>query len=102
YAVVVTNPPYMGSGNMDTALKKYVEQQYKPGKRDLYAAFILRCLELCHFYGRVGMITLHTFLAATSFAELRKSVLETANVQSFVHLGTGTLKSLSNPNAQGF
>ena len=47
YAVVVTNPPYMGSKNMDTPLRKYVEKYYPSGKRDLYAAFILRCIELC-------------------------------------------------------
>ena len=46
YAVVVTNPPYMGSKNMDTSVKKYVEKYYSSGRRDVYAAFILRCLEL--------------------------------------------------------
>jgi hypothetical protein len=55
YAVVVTNPPYMGSKNMETLLKKYVEKYYPAGKRDLYAAFILRCIELCRPNGRVAM-----------------------------------------------
>src|SRR6266700_886369 len=41
YAVVVTNPPYMDSKNMDMLLKKYIEKHYAPGKRDLYAALIL-------------------------------------------------------------
>lgn len=35
YAVVVTNPPYMGSKNMDIPLRKYVEKYYSLGKRDL-------------------------------------------------------------------
>jgi hypothetical protein len=42
YDVVAANPPYMGSKNMGPMLKKYVEFHYTPGKRDLYAAFILR------------------------------------------------------------
>ncbi len=52
--MVCTNPPYMGSKNMDATLKRYVEQHYKPGKRDVYAAFIMRCLELCQHAGRVA------------------------------------------------
>lgn len=46
YDVVAANPPYMGSKNMGEMLKKYVAKQYAPGKRDLYAAFILRCRDL--------------------------------------------------------
>jgi len=36
----------MGSKNMGPVLRKYVEQHYPTGKRDLYAAFILRCVDL--------------------------------------------------------
>jgi hypothetical protein len=71
YAVVVTNPPYMGSKNMDTLLKKYVEKYYPSGKRDLYAAFILRCLELCRPNGRVAMVTQQSWMFLRSYSELR-------------------------------
>ncbi len=71
YAVVVTNPPYVGSKNMDILLKKYVEKYYPTGKRDLYAAFILRCLELCRANGRVAMVTMQSWMFLRSFAELR-------------------------------
>ncbi|MDI9547714.1 MAG: hypothetical protein QM346_08930, partial [Chloroflexota bacterium] len=71
YAVVATNPPYMGSGNMDTPLRRYVEAHYKPGKRDLYAAFILRCLELAYYGGRVAMVTQQSWMFLKSFAALR-------------------------------
>ncbi|MBI4561963.1 MAG: hypothetical protein HY724_07945, partial [Candidatus Rokubacteria bacterium] len=42
FDVVATNPPYMGSKNMGPVLKRHVERHFAPGKRDLYAAFILR------------------------------------------------------------
>lgn len=71
YAVVATNPPYMGSKNMDTPLKKYVESHYKPGKRDLYAAFILRSLQLARSGGRVAMITQQSWMFLKSFVDLR-------------------------------
>ena len=71
YAVVVTNPPYMGSKNMDTSLRKYVEKYYSSGKRDFYAAFILRCIELCRPNGRIAMVTQQNWMFLQSFVELR-------------------------------
>lgn len=102
YDVVVANPPYMGSKNMGAMLKKYVEQNHTPGKRDLYAAFILRCIDLTLDSGCAALVTLHTFLTSRAFRELRYSLLNSAYFDTLVHLGTGTMKSLSNPNAQGF
>lgn len=66
YAVVATNPPYMGSKNMDAPLREYVERHYKPGKRDLYAAFILRCLELASPGGRVAAMLIAPATVAPS------------------------------------
>jgi hypothetical protein len=71
YAVVVTNPPYMGNGNMDVQLKEYVNLHYPSGKRDLYAAFVLRSLELCKANGRLAMVTQQTWMFLRSFADLR-------------------------------
>ncbi|MEI6043479.1 MAG: N-6 DNA methylase, partial [Chloroflexota bacterium] len=90
YAVVVTNPPYMGSKNMDNPLRKFVEQHYKSGKRDLYAAFILRCLELCSQNGRVAMVTQQSWMFLQSFTELRalpeKKLSETLQKGGFTGL----------------
>ncbi|PDW00255.1 BREX-1 system adenine-specific DNA-methyltransferase PglX [Candidatus Chloroploca asiatica] len=92
YAVVVTNPPYMGSKNMETPLKKYVEQHYKAGKRDLYAAFIMRCLELCRLNGRVAMVTQQSWMFMKSYVELRGQYQETVLSKNEKHF-TGLLKS---------
>lgn len=95
YAVVVTNPPYMGSRNMDTPLRKYVETHYTPGKRDLYAAFILRCLELCHHHGRVAMVTMHSWMFLRSFVELRAVPEEKLATYAREHKFTGLLRETS-------
>lgn len=103
YAVVVTNPPYMGSSNMDTPLKKYVEQHYKAGKRDLYAAFILRCLALCRPHGRVAMITQQSWMFLRSFADLRggeAGLLRTSMIESLAHLGAGAFEEISGEVVQ--
>lgn len=80
----------MGSANMDAPLKSYVEKHFKAGKRDLYAAFILRCLDLCRPQGRVAMITQQSWMFLRSFAELRggaAGLLHTSAVESLAHLG---------------
>jgi len=103
YAVVVTNPPYMGSKNLDTPLKKYVEKYYPSGKRDLYATFILRCIELCRPGGRVAMVTQQSWMFLRSFTELRAiseeklpeaqkrgvftGLLRETSIESLAHLG---------------
>jgi len=116
YAVVGTNPPYMGSGNMDAPLRRYVEAHYRPGKRDLYAAFILRCLELAHYGGRVAMITQQSWMFLKSFAELRAvpeeglakakqqgeftGLLRETCVEGLAHLGPNAFEEISGEVVQ--
>jgi SAM-dependent methyltransferase len=71
YDVVVANPPYMGSKNMGDVVRPYVEKHYEFGKRDLYAAFMVRCLELCNSGGAVAMVTQHSWMFLRSYADLR-------------------------------
>ncbi len=87
YDVVVTNPPYAGSKNLNERLKKFVEREYKEGKRDLYAAFIQRCRDFVRPGGYVGMVTQQSWLVLRSFAGLRKDVLEQTTVATLAHLG---------------
>lgn len=101
YDVVAANPPYMGSKNMGPVLKKFVERHFAPGKRDLYAAFILRCLELAADGGRVAMVTQQSWMFLRSFADLRAldeekrqkaprgfgGVLRETMIEALAHLG---------------
>ncbi len=87
YHVVVTNPPYAGSKNLDPEVKGFVEREYAEGKRDLYAAFILRCLEFARPGGHVGMVTQQSWLFLRSFAKLRERVLRDTTVTTLAHLG---------------
>lgn len=40
YHALVMNPPYMGSGNMNGVLSKYVKDEYKDGKADFATVFV--------------------------------------------------------------
>ena len=112
YAVVVTNPPYMGSKNMDTTTLKYVERHYPSGKRDLYAAFILRNLELAGPGGRVAMVTQQSWMFLGSFAYLRAvpeeelaavrakggftGLLRETSLEAVAHLGRYAFSEIGN------
>ncbi|MGB4235452.1 MAG: BREX-1 system adenine-specific DNA-methyltransferase PglX [Methanoregulaceae archaeon] len=71
YDVVSANPPYMGSKNMGPWLKRYVEAHYPEGKRDLYAAFIIRNLQLSEKNARVAMVTQQSWMFLRSYSNLR-------------------------------
>jgi nucleotide-binding universal stress UspA family protein/SAM-dependent methyltransferase len=107
YDVVAANPPFMGSKNFAPALKQHVERHYKPGKRDLYAAFIIRDCELANPGGRVAMVTQQSWMFLRSFAELRavdSDKLDLLNDDAFPGLLRGTtLETLAHlgPNAFG-
>ncbi|MES4792705.1 MAG: hypothetical protein C4321_06680, partial [Chloroflexota bacterium] len=95
YDVVVTNPPYAGSGNLDEPVKGFVEREYADGKRDLYAAFILRCLDFARRGGYVGMVTQQSWLFLRSFAKLRRRVLEGTAVTSLAQLGPRSFEEIA-------
>jgi len=96
YDIVVTNPPYMSGRKMNSTLKKLVAAQYPEAKGDLYAAFIKRCLELCRDGGRVGMLTMHSFMFISSYEGLRDKLKQEAIVETLLHTGPG-LFSVGNP-----
>ncbi|MFQ5874378.1 MAG: BREX-1 system adenine-specific DNA-methyltransferase PglX, partial [Dehalococcoidia bacterium] len=87
YDVVGTNPPYMGSKNMGSTLKKYVESAYSEGKRDLYAAFIQRCQEWTVDNGVTSMVSQQSWMFLRSFVKLRERILRESSIQTLAHLG---------------
>ncbi|NTU83048.1 MAG: SAM-dependent DNA methyltransferase, partial [Chloroflexales bacterium] len=103
YALVVTNPPYMGSGNMDALLKTYVEHSYKAGKRDLYAACIMRCLDFSRQHGSVALITQQGWMFLRSFVKMRagrEGLLRANAITALAHLGSGAFDEISGEVVQ--
>ncbi len=87
YDVVATNPPYMGSKNMGKELKEYVQRAYPEGKRDLYAAFIMRNREWTKERGIVSMVTQQSWMFLRSFVKMRERILKEDCIQTLAHLG---------------
>ncbi|MEW1821273.1 BREX-1 system adenine-specific DNA-methyltransferase PglX [Arthrobacter sp. NPDC080031] len=86
YAVVITNPPYMGSGNMSAAVSSWIKETYPDEKQDLYACFIARGDDLVVSRGYVALITGDTWMTIKSFETLRRRLLANHAFLSFVHM----------------
>jgi hypothetical protein len=87
YHVVVANPPYMGSRNMNSNLKEYVFENFDETKADLFSAFIERNLDLAFSGGLVAMITMQSWMFLASYEELRSRLAMSNCILTMAHLG---------------
>ena len=95
YAVVATNPPYMGSSNMGPLLSAWMKKHHPQAKSDLFAAFIERCLKLADAeHGLVSMITMQAWMFLGSFEKLRRCILRDAPPVTMLHLGERAFDSI--------
>ena len=95
YHVAVTNPPYMGSGNMDSRLAALAKHDFTTSKMDLYAMFIERSLNLTHPGGFVAMVTMDSWMFLGAYARYRDLLLRSARFATLAHLGTGAFETIN-------
>ena len=86
YDVVVTNPPYINSSRMEDSLKLYVNATYPETKSDLFATFILRCLELCNEDGLTGYMTPFVWMFISSYEKLREVIIDKHFINNLIQL----------------
>lgn len=100
YTAVCANPPYMGVGNMNDALRSYVASNYDIGKADLFSVFMLSGISCLSTGGRLGMINMHSWMFLTSFEKLRVLILSKYSIDSLLHLGPHTFDELGGEVVQ--
>lgn len=113
YDLVVTNPPYINSSRMESSLKQYVEANYPETKSDLFATFVLRCLELCTEDGLTGFMTPFVWMFISSYQKLREIIIDKHFINNLIQLEysgfdgatvpicTFTLRNKPIPDAKG-
>jgi len=94
YDCVVTNPPYMSGGGMNSELSNYVKKIYPNTKSDLFAVFIEKSLEMTKDKKFTSMITMQVWMYLASFENLRKQIIEELFIKSMVHLGTRAFEQI--------
>ena len=89
YSALVMNPPYMGSGNMNSVLSKYVKDYYADGKADLMTVFMKLAEVKLLSKGKYGMINLPSWLFLSTFETLRTNIVKNYHIDSLLHMGRG-------------
>jgi len=86
YDCVVTNPPYISSSRMEGSLKQYVEANYQDTKSDLFATFVIRCMELCNADGLTGYMTPFVWMFISSYQKLRENIIDQHFINNLIQL----------------
>src|SRR5690554_3195418 len=86
YDIVVTNPPYINSSRMEESMKEFVNKNYPDTKSDLFATFILRCLELCKPDGLTGYMTPFVWMFISSYEKVRKGIINNHFINNLIQL----------------
>lgn len=89
YHILVANPPYMGSSNMNAHLAGWLRLAYPLSKSDLMTAFMERASSLTRPRGTWAMINLPSWMFLSSYEALRELLLRTQSLTSMLHLGRG-------------
>lgn len=84
YHVVITNPPYMGSGGMSKKIANFVAEYFPSGKADLFAVFMKKCAAYAKPLGLIGMMTSHTWMFLSGYQVLRQEILYTHSLISLI------------------
>ena len=100
YDVIVTNPPYMNNGNMDSILLNFIKQNYPVSKVDLFSVFIERCQEMAKNKGFIAMITMQSWMFLGSFAGFRKKTFIDNYMITLLHLGIKAFEEIGNDVVQ--
>ena len=88
YDVVVANPPYMGSSNMNSWVSKWAKSNYPTAKSDLCTCFFERGQVLAEALGYISMITASSWMFISSFEKFRKSLLSRGSICSMIQQST--------------
>lgn len=88
YTVVCTNPPYMGK--LESHLKEFVVDKYKPYSGDLFSVFMFRNFELCVENGYSAFMTPNVWMFLKSYQALREYIISNKSISSLIQIAKGS------------
>jgi hypothetical protein len=94
YQILIANPPYMNTGNMNDELREFVQDRYVTSKSNLYTIFIERNLNMAGIRGLVAMITLEGWMFKAAYKNFREMLFREGNILTLAHLGAKAFDSI--------
>lgn len=86
YDVLVTNPPYMGSGYLTPLLSEYLKNNFKDYKFDIYSSFVAKGIELVNENGTIAFLTPYSWMFNKSYKYLRVKLIDESYITSLIQL----------------
>ena len=87
FEIVVANPPYMGSKNMNNWLSIWLRVNYPDEKSDLCTCFIERGFSFTNKLGCSAMVTMQSWMFLSSYESMRGKMLRNRTILTMAHLG---------------
>lgn len=97
YALVVTNPPYLGRGSQTPILREFCLTNYKDANPDLATAVAARALEMST---TSALVLPHNWLFTSAFTALRRNWLAHTSWHLLARLGSGAFTAISGEVVQ--
>lgn len=95
YAVVCTNPPYMGK--YDGNLKDYVLSAYKPYSGDLFSVFMYHNFLFCKHAGYSAFMTPFVWMSIQTYEKLREYIVENKNIVTLIQFEYSAFEEATVP-----
>ena len=95
YAVVCTNPPYMGK--LEGKLKEFVIDNYKPYSGDLFSVFMYRNFGYCKADGYSAFMTPFVWMFIKTYEELRSYIVQNKSITTLVQMEYSAFEEATVP-----
>lgn len=97
YDVVVTNPPYMGSANMNAKLSNFIKKNYAHYKSDFFSAFVIHCSEMTKKAGYCGFLTPYVWMFIKSYEKMRNYLYKHTTIESLIQFEYSAFEEATVP-----
>lgn len=95
YDVMVTNPPYLNK--FAPKLKKYIWDNYKDYKADIFSVFIYHNIELCKPNGYSAYMSPFVWMFIKTYEDLRKHIIKTKHISSLIQMEYSAFEEATVP-----
>jgi hypothetical protein len=95
YWLVITNVPYLKSGNQHATLKSYCENNFPKSKYDLATVFLDKFIISLYPHGAISIVTQQYWLFLKFYTKLREKFIKNYELGLIVRLGPGAFETIS-------
>ena len=100
YDCVVANPPYMGAGAMNPALKAFCAKSFPAYKLDTYSSFVASAKQKTKAGGIYSFVIMHSWMFVFKYEAMRQDILSNNAIISLAHIGTRGFPEISGEVVQ--